>query len=350
MKILVIKRDKIGDLLLTTPMLAHLRRHMPDAQIHLLVNDYNAWVVANNRDLDRIWVYRRVRTGRRVRIGAAFEAVWQMLALRREKFDIAIVANGFESDRAIKRAIATRARRIIAYVKDPALRRAVTDPLDEPYSQHESERLLAMLGGIGIPMPREPLYPSYLPPATSMAFALSWLRDKGITPGRYLVLGLGARRARKQPTKEQILRWSRHFKEQHGFDTVFMWTPGKSDNPLYPGDDEVAQPVLDAAIPYIHPFRGPIAEALGLIWNAAVSIFPDSGLMHFAAASPGGVLGLFADVSASPHPSQWGPRGPRADYLEAPKAVADLPDEIVFSRVEALLAGAKSAAGEARVA
>ena len=32
MKILVIKRDKIGDLLLTTPMLAHLRRSRRSAR------------------------------------------------------------------------------------------------------------------------------------------------------------------------------------------------------------------------------------------------------------------------------------------------------------------------------
>ena len=42
MKVLVVKRDKLGDLLLATPMLAHLRASLPQAQIHLLANDYNA--------------------------------------------------------------------------------------------------------------------------------------------------------------------------------------------------------------------------------------------------------------------------------------------------------------------
>jgi hypothetical protein len=44
MKVLVIKRDKLGDLLLATPMLAHLKASRPDVQLHLLTNDYNAWV------------------------------------------------------------------------------------------------------------------------------------------------------------------------------------------------------------------------------------------------------------------------------------------------------------------
>lgn len=51
MKILIVKRGKIGDLLLTTPMLRHLRASPPDAQIHLLANDYNAWVVAGDDEV-----------------------------------------------------------------------------------------------------------------------------------------------------------------------------------------------------------------------------------------------------------------------------------------------------------
>jgi heptosyltransferase-3 len=156
------------------------------------------------------------------------------------------------------------------------------------------------------------------------------------------VLGLGARRPNKQPRTEQVLEWSALVRQRWGLDTVFMWTPGKSGDPLYPGDDDVAQPVLDAIssgrAPQIHPFRGPIREALGLIWNARTSIFPDSGLMHFAAASPGSVLGLFAEADVSPAPAQWAPRGPKADYLEADRSVSELPVALVEERLAKLLA------------
>jgi hypothetical protein len=59
--------------------------------------------------------------------------------------------------------------------------------------------------------------------------------------------------------------------------------------------------------------------------------------MHFAAASPGGVLGFFAEADVSPAPAQWAPRGPRADYLEAPKSVSELPEARVYERVGRLL-------------
>ena len=73
MKILVLKRDKIGDLLLTTPLLAQLKAGIAGVQTHLLANDYNAWVVAGNPHIDRVWVYRRVRHAGRVSIGAAWQ-------------------------------------------------------------------------------------------------------------------------------------------------------------------------------------------------------------------------------------------------------------------------------------
>jgi ADP-heptose:LPS heptosyltransferase len=344
MKVLVIKRDKIGDLLLTTPLLAQLKAGLPRIETHLLANDYNAWVVAGNPHVDRVWVYRRVRHAGRVNPGAAWEWLWQNLALKRERYDWAIVANGDESPRAIRRGLSLRGARTVARCADASNYPGLTDPLPPDTASHEIERLLALLVPLGIPVAEKSKtpYPRYSLPPASGAFALSWLAERGLGPGKYVVLGLGARRSKKQPSTEQVLAWSAHLKQRWGLATVFMWTPGKSDDPRYPGDDAVAQPVLDAAsrghAPQIHPFRGPIPEALGLIWSARSSVFPDSGLMHFAAASPGGVLGLFAEADVSPAPAQWAPRGPRADYLEADKSVAELPEALVYERLAKLLA------------
>jgi ADP-heptose:LPS heptosyltransferase len=338
MKVLVVKRDKIGDLLLTTPMLAHLKASRPEAEVHVLANDYNAWVLAGNRDVDRLWVYRRVRHGGRVSLSAAWEWLRQRLALGRERYDWVLVANGEESPRAIRRALSVSGARTVARCSEPARYPGLTDPLAPDPAAHEIDRLLAMLGAMKIAMPREPVLPRYVLPEESAAFARAWLAERGLAAGRYVVLGLGARRAKKQPSTAQVLRWSAAWKQRHGLDTVFLWTPGRSDDPRYPGDDEIAQPVLDARAAHIHPHRGPIAEALGLIWSARTSVFPDSGLMQFAAASPGGVLGLFAESAVSPGPAQWAPRGPRAVWMEAEKSVSELPDGGVLEKLEPLLA------------
>ena len=338
MKVLVVKRDKIGDLLLTTPLLAQLKAGLPQVETHLLANDYNAWVAVGNPHLDRVWVYRRVRHAGRVSPGAAWQWLWQCLALRRERYDWVIVANGDESPRAIRRGLSLGGARTVARCADPMKYPRLTDPLPPDAASHEIDRLLALLRPLGVSPPREELFPAYALPKESCAFALQWLAGRGLAPGNYAVLGLGARRPKKQPSTAQVLAWSAHLKQHCGLDTVFMWTPGDSRDPLYPGDDDVAQPVLDARAPQIHPFRGPLSEALGLIWSARTSIFPDSGLMHFAAASPGGVLGLFAEADISPAPAQWAPRGPKAEYLEAGKSVSELPEALVHECLARLMA------------
>ncbi|WIM05074.1 MAG: hypothetical protein OHM77_10255 [Candidatus Nitricoxidivorans perseverans] len=339
MKLLIVKRDKIGDMLLTTPLLAHLRAHMPQAQIHVLANDYNAWVLSGNPDVDKVWTYRRTKHGNSLRWTAPLHEAWLVLQHRLLGFDAVLVGNGTESQRAIKRGIRAGARRVVAYCEDASRYPGLTDPLPQQASRHEAINLAALAEPLGIPLPASLPFPRYLLPEDAEDFATHWLRERGLERGKYVVLGLGARRAKKQPATEQIVRWATAFKREMGLDTVFMWTPGRSDNPLYPGDDEVAQPVLDTGLPHLHPFRGALQPALGLIWGARTSLFPDSGLMHFAAASPGGVLGFFAETDVSPSPVQWAPLGRNVDWLEAERAISGLPDDLVLSRVERLVAG-----------
>jgi len=222
--------------------------------------------------------------------------------------------------------MAVKGQRTVAACEAASSYPGLSDPLPVDDSLHEVKRMLRLLGPLGVPMPAKAEAPRYVLPARSAEFAARWLGERGLKPGGYFVLGLG---------------WSAHFKREWGLDTVFMWTPGQSDDPLYPGDDATAQPVLDARAAQIHPHRGPLWEALGLVWNARTSLFPDSGLMHFAAASPGGVLGFFAETDVSPHSRQWGPRGERASYLEAGKSVQELGD----AEVMAAVAGLANAAG-----
>lgn len=330
MNILVLKRDKLGDLLLTTPLFRALRSALPQARIDLLASDYNAWVAQGNPHLSEILVYPRVRIGRRFVPGAAWAQAQLFFQLRSRRYDWVIVAQGEDSPRAVKRALWTGARRVVSYV-DPGhdYGPRLTDPLAPPEEGHEGARLLALLAPLGLtPDPSElAAGTEFVLPEEAATFARTWLADQRLAPHSYVVLGLGARRARKQPSSAQILRWSERIWQERGLKTVFMWTPGDAGNPLYPGDDAIAEPVLAAHAPAIVPFRGALKPALGLIWSARTSLFPDSGLMHFAAASPGGVVGLFGDEPD--FALKWAPLGPRASSLRCDR-VEHLPDAALF--------------------
>ena len=339
MRVLIVKRDKLGDLLLTTPVLARLAAALPHAHIHLLANDYNGWIVEGHPALARIWLYPRVREGGRLRLAAAARQIPLAWRLRHERFDWAIVMGGDESHRGIRRAIATGAARIVAYAREPARYGArLTDPLPPPCEGHETARMLALLAPLGIAVRDASIEaPTFNLPPEARAFARAWLSSQGLRERGYVVIGVGARRAKKQPTPEQIARWSQRLFEAHRLRTVFIWTPGATGSGAYPGDDALAQAVVARTLPHLHPFRGPLREALGLIFHARTNVFPDSGLMHFGAASPGGVLGLFADPADSAPASRWAPLGPRARHLEAARSVSELSDDVVFESLESLL-------------
>jgi ADP-heptose:LPS heptosyltransferase len=345
-RILIIKRDKLGDVLLTTPVLARLAVQVPQAELHLLANDYNAWVARDHPALARTWVFPRARSGGRLHPLAALRQIplgWQ---LRRQRFDWAFVMGGDESHRAIRRALATGARRIVAYAGEPArYGPGLTDPIAPPTAGHETTRMLALLAPLGsaisVPGISAALgaaeVPAFTLPRDAATAALHWLSAHDLAPHRYVVVGLGARRSKKQPSADQVSRWATRLFDERGLPTVLMWTPGPATNAAYPGDDALAQQVLARGLSCVHPFRGPIQPALGLINSARTSIVPDSGLMHFAAASPGGVVGLFADPLDSAPASRWAPLGPRARYLEAPRTVRELADDDVMRMLDGLL-------------
>jgi ADP-heptose:LPS heptosyltransferase len=58
-KILLIRTDRVGDLVLTTPAIASFRRSWPNARLEILVNDYNEPVVRHTPDIDAVHVLAR---------------------------------------------------------------------------------------------------------------------------------------------------------------------------------------------------------------------------------------------------------------------------------------------------
>ena len=67
-RMLLIRTDRVGDLVLSTPAIASFRRSWPDARIEALVNDYTEPVLRHNPDIDALHVLPRF-----ARVGQARE-------------------------------------------------------------------------------------------------------------------------------------------------------------------------------------------------------------------------------------------------------------------------------------
>jgi heptosyltransferase-3 len=341
MKIIVLKRDKLGDLLLTTPMLQILKKQFPKSKLAVIAPQSSAWVLKDATFIDELYSYPQPKSFSFKSMTAIFNQLYIFLKIRNEHYDIAIAAGGEYSHRAIKRLLWINAKRTIAYVPKNIKINEVTDPIVElshkQKGPHESTRMVELLKPI-IKSKNKLSYPDvhFNPPEDWLKKAQSFLTLHNIKHNQYIVFGLGARREKKQASEEQVIATANYVYKKFQMKTIFVWTPGSKNNKNYPGDDEIASEILKNAPKEIIPLRAPLDLTIGIIWLARKSIFPDSGLMHFAASSPGGVIGLFAETNISPHPSQWAPLGHNSTYIEAKKTIKDLGIKFLYKELSKL--------------
>jgi lipopolysaccharide heptosyltransferase II len=85
LKFLVVRPDRIGDVVLSTPVIDALKRAYPGSEIHFLAQDFVIPVLRHHHNLDRVIVYRP--NTNHFGILGFFRLVQ---ALRREKYDVAI--------------------------------------------------------------------------------------------------------------------------------------------------------------------------------------------------------------------------------------------------------------------
>src|SRR5258708_11081581 len=94
LRFLVIRRDNIGDLVCTTPLLFALRERFPRAHIAALVNTYNEAVLERNPAVDAVYAYEKGKHRGRGRsfLSVHLDRLRPIMKLRKERFNYAILA------------------------------------------------------------------------------------------------------------------------------------------------------------------------------------------------------------------------------------------------------------------
>lgn len=292
--ILVIRRDNIGDLLCTTPAISALRSRYPDARLCILVNSYNAPVLANNPDLDQIFVYTKAKHSSGSRLLAWLRQLWLYLKLRRINFDLVIHANPSPHRRTEKLVRFLQPRASIGTVESLDVHSPWTMPISSATlgSGHHVERVFALLKPLGI---------AGTPGLMSLTCN---------TPSQgYTGIHLSSRKPCNRWPAAHYIELARKLINQ-GHRLRLFWAPGSQDNRLHPGDDELAQMVFDglADLPKtaveLRPTHS-LAELMEELAACQSVIAPDGGALHIAAALPRPCIALFGCTD----PVQWGPWG-----------------------------------------
>src|SRR5262252_11091352 len=164
-RILVIRRDNIGDLVCTTPLIFALRDRYPEGHIAALVNTYNEAVLDGNPALDAVHAYEKGkhRGESRSLLSLYAERLRFLARLRRQQFDYAILATPGYAPRSLRLARLIGARHVLGYTEHGKAHRRLDMalPYDGRTSAHEVELVFALLKALGIdgPPPAPRVFP-----------------------------------------------------------------------------------------------------------------------------------------------------------------------------------------------
>jgi ADP-heptose:LPS heptosyltransferase len=294
-KILVIRRDNIGDLVLTTPVFRALRERFPEARIDAFVNSYNAPVLAGHPDVDQVHSYTKGKHREGFSWGW-LERLGQMWRLRKERYDHVVIATPGVHPRQIRFARFLNPAHITAFVPSGWKMFGVDQAVE--YLGKDRHHLL-MTYRILLPFGIEGD-----PPAPRIAFTAPQ-RPAGDPP--LIAVHVSARKPSSRWPEARYAELMRTIHERHGARFRLFWAPGAEDDARHPGDDgRAARIVSDAGGVPVEAVATLELESLitGIAACDAI-VCSDGGAMHVAAALGKPVVCFFGESEAHLwHP--WG--------------------------------------------
>lgn len=315
-RVLAVRLDNLGDVLVTTPAIHAIRKSLPLARITLLASPVGAQAGRLNPDIDDVIVYEApwMDPWRRLPQDSAREQ--RMIArLREGRFDGAIIFTSFRQS--------PLPAAYLCYLADIPLRLAAS--IDGPGSllttrhrhpermMHEVERGLDLVGAIGVTPPDLDLVLE--PDEAARAEAADLLASRAADPHRPLVvLHPGCSMPARTYPWELYAEVAELLVERLGATVALTGVEGERD---------LVQHIQARMRPLARRFALPLAGELpfpvfaALVATADLVVTNNTGPMHVAAATKTAVVALFALTNP---PEQWGPwRVPhRQLYHEVP--------------------------------
>jgi heptosyltransferase-3 len=299
-RLLLIRRDNIGDLLCTTPLLHAIRQRYPDAYLAVLASSYNVAVLKGNPDIDEVFVYlKRQQKSHGHGLLATLWKRWMLIrTLRYRRFDQVLLANGgwrYARQLGGKSIVGFRER------DNPDHRQPdIVVPLaNRGRDDHEVAKMALIGAAIGVDEAVGPL--RLFPDESLVVAAVARLRGLGWHPEKpTLAVHISSRQPVQRWPETFFVEFIQRLNALYSRQILLFWAPGAENDPLHPGDDDKAERIL-ARLTGLPVFPCPtasievLAATLSLAGQMACS---DGGAMHVAAALGKPVLCFFGHSNA----------------------------------------------------
>ena len=282
--ILIIRPSAIGDVVMASPMIKVLREAYPEARLVWLAEPQVRELLEANPALDQVILWSKAQWRQLLRKGRLFtlaREMWRFArALRRERFDLALDAQGLLRSRLL--AWLSGARERIGFAsREPGrflMSRIVSKGPESKHMSSEYRHLMTELG----------LHPGAFAPSIATALkdrqtAQDLNREIG---AEFVVFAPFTTRPQKHWFEERWAELARKIDERFGLPVVILGGPG---------DAEAGRRIRERAAGKISDFCGKttIGQAAALVERSTLVIGVDTGLTHLGTAFERPTIALF---------------------------------------------------------
>jgi heptosyltransferase II len=298
-KILLVRTDRLGDLILTTPAIKAVRNAYPDAHIAMIVRPYAEEILKDNPYIDEIIIYDKYGKHK-----SAAATLMFAFRLKKRGFDRAILFHP------------TNRMHIIAYIADIPRRIGfdnkmgflLTDRIKNTKHlglKHEKDYTLDMLKSLGIKSDEKELF---MPVgAHDIELAGRLISDNGIkNKDKLIVIHPGASCASKIWPAERFAKLADTLIDKHRVKIVIVGGAGGKD--IFCAN-AVRKFMQNEAISLAGQLS--VRALAALIKRSILLISNDSGPVHVAVAVGTPVIDIFGRAQPGLSPLRWGPLGPK---------------------------------------
>jgi len=302
-RILVVRPDRIGDVVLSTPVLEALKRHIPNSEIHLLVRDVVKPVVEHNSFISKILLYSPQSTHRGI------GGLWRLIKEIREGQYETVVTLQVAFSVSLAVFLAGIRKRVGPHSKwysylffNKGVRQARS-----AVEMHEADYNLMLLRRLGVKVPSRQIEPQIIVDADAKERARAFVKSLGLPDDAPFIVvhpGMGG----------SALNWP------EGYYADLIQRLARKGVPIVVSGSVGEKAVLERVIGLakeqyptlpVHVFLGPsspsgLADLIGLLSLCKIMVAPSTGPLHVAAALGKDTVSFFSPIKVQ-SALRWGP-------------------------------------------
>jgi len=292
-RILIVRTDRLGDVVLSTPVINNLRLAFPKAHIAFICRPYTQDVLEGNPELDEVIIYDKY--GKQKSLWAS---IMFSFYLRKKKFDLVFILHPTNRTHLIT-FLAGIPKRIGWDRKLSMLLTKRIKHTKQEGKKHELEYTLDLLREVNIPIKSKDTY-FPINSATEAKLELL-LKSKGIEKGdKFIVIHPSASCISKRWPEENFLKLIELLRNRLNVKIIVITSQEEREF-----GEKLANElgVID--------LRGSlsISEVGALLRKADLFISNDSGPVHVADSLNIPIISIFGRNDPGLSPMRWGPRG-----------------------------------------